>query len=122
MQTALPAEVPCNDQLGPLPEPAAWNVYWRGDNDGPSWDQWHDESDPLPKAWEDTPPDEVTPYYTAEQVRAYAAEQVAAVRELCARACDVSADRWWLAWDQSADPTDQGRALEAEALAAEFRA
>ena len=74
-------------ELGPLPEPAAWNAYWRGDNDGPSWDQWHDEGDPLPTTWDDKAPDEVTPYYTAEQLRAYAAAEVA-------RAVAAERERW----------------------------
>lgn len=72
------------DTLPPLPEPAAWHCYWRGDNDSTSWDQWHDASDPMPEKWDSEAPDEVTPYYTADQMRAYAAEQVAAERERCA--------------------------------------
>lgn len=121
MQTALPAEAPCNDLLGPLPEPAAWNVYWRGDNDGPSWDQWHDESDPLPAAWESAPPDEVTPYYTAEQMRAYAAQELAAERERCAKLVEeVESQAWALSlpgFDRMA--TDEQEAAMADA--ARFR-
>ena len=67
-------------ELPPLPGPDAVNVYWRGDNDSSSWDQWHDASDPMPDKWDSEPPDEVTAYYTAETVqrlmRAYAAEAV----------------------------------------------
>jgi len=58
--------------LPPLPTPTAWNCYWKGDNDSTSWDQWHDASDPMPQKWDSDPPDEVTPHYTADQMRAYA--------------------------------------------------
>ena len=47
---------------------------------------------------------------------------VAAAREECALVCDRAAAAAWSAWDAVADPIDQGRALEAEALALEFRA
>ena len=72
---------PVEREFVPLPEPAAWNCYWRGDNDSTSWDQWHDASDPMPERWYGEPPDDVTPHYTADQMHAYAAEQVAAERE-----------------------------------------
>jgi hypothetical protein len=62
--------------LGDLPEPDAWNVYWKGDNDSVSWDQWHDASDPLPAAWDDEAPNEITPYIRADNVRAYALDAV----------------------------------------------
>lgn len=83
-ESDTPGAVRSNDLLGPLPEPAAWHCYWRGDNDSVSWDQWHDASDPMPATWDDgDAPDEVTPHYTADQIRAYAAQQVAAERERC---------------------------------------
>ena len=75
---ATPREVGLSEGLGPtlahppLPTPAAWNCYWKGDNDGPSWDQWHDASDPMPERWEGSPPDDVVPHFTAAQVLEYA--------------------------------------------------
>lgn len=60
----------------PLPTPAAWNCYWKGDNDGPSWDQWHDASDPMPEQWDGDPPDDVVPYFTGTQVFDYAGQCV----------------------------------------------
>lgn len=71
-QSGEPAALQLNDQLGPLPEPAAWEAYWRGDNDSVSWSQWHDASDPLPAVWDGDPPDEVTPHYTGKQMLEYA--------------------------------------------------
>lgn len=68
MALSAPADVPA------LPEPAAHNCYWNGDNDSVSWDQWHDASDPMPAKWTaGEEPDEVTAYYTADQMRAYGA-------------------------------------------------
>lgn len=69
------------DTLPPLPEPLAWHCYWRGDNDSASWDQWHDASDPMPEKWDSEAPDEVTPYYTADELREYGARCSAAERE-----------------------------------------
>ena len=61
----------------PLPKPAAWNCYWKGDNDSTSWDQWHDASDPMPEQWEGgDEPDEVVPYFTGTQVLEYAGQCV----------------------------------------------
>lgn len=60
----------------PLPTPAAWNCYWKGDNDSTSWDQWHDASDPMPERWDSDPPDDVVPYFTSTQVFEYAGQCV----------------------------------------------
>jgi len=59
--------------------------------------------------------------WTADKVRAYGEQERAAKREWCADLCDRAAAAAWIAWDATADPADQGRALEAEALAAEIR-
>jgi hypothetical protein len=69
----------------PLPTPAAWNCYWKGDNDGPSWDQWHDASDPMPERWEGDPPDEVVPHFTAAQVLEYAGQCVREATAECSQ-------------------------------------
>jgi hypothetical protein len=44
-----------------------------------------------------------------------------AERERLAKLCDHAADIAWSHWQCDADPIDQGRALAAEELAAEFR-
>ena len=51
-----------------LPPPDAYRCIWFSD-DGPGWQQWHDDNDPLPDEW-DEPPDEIEPYYSAAQMRA----------------------------------------------------
>lgn len=71
-ESSRPLGLALTDLLGPLPEPAAWQCYWRGDNDSVSWDQWHDASDPPPATWDGDPPDEVTPHYTEKQMLEYA--------------------------------------------------
>jgi hypothetical protein len=76
---------------------------------------------PPPRWPEDGPFAATGDAYTADQMRAYAAQEVAAERERCADLCDRAAAAAWSAWDAIADPADQGRALEAEALAAEIR-
>lgn len=48
-------------------KPYATSVTWRSDNGG-SWQQWHDESDPMPDQWEGRPPDEVVNVYSADQL------------------------------------------------------
>lgn len=60
-----PPKVGLGDGLGPLPEPAGWNDH------GEYFD------------------------YTADQMRAYAAQEVAAERERCAKICDGVANRVW---------------------------
>ena len=120
-QAAEPLALRLDDQLGapamnpPLPTPAVWNCYWKGDNDGPSWDQWHDASDPMPERWDGDPPDDVVPYFTSTQVFEYAGQcvreattecsahwqaaldaAVATERERCAKLCEEDAfvDQW----------------------------
>ena len=76
MTTPTPPEA---QDLPALPEAAAFNCYWKGDNDSISWDQWHDASDPMPAKWTaGEEPDKVTAYYTADQMRAYARAALAA--------------------------------------------
>lgn len=48
--------------------PHATSVTWRN-AEGGSWQQWHDDGDPMPTEWDDRPPDEVLHVYTAAQVR-----------------------------------------------------
>jgi hypothetical protein len=60
--------------------PYATSVTWRNAAGG-SWQQWHDEEDPMPTEWEDRPPNEVVHVYTAAQV----ADMLAAERERCAK-------------------------------------
>ena len=65
--------------LGPVGSsvrPYATSVTWRN-AEGGSWQQWHDDEDPMPTEWDDRPPDEVVHVYTAAQV----AELLAAERE-----------------------------------------
>ncbi len=65
--------------LGPVGSsvrPYATSVTWRN-AEGGSWQQWHDDDDPMPAEWGDRPPDEVVHVYTAAQV----AELLAAERE-----------------------------------------
>ena len=65
--------------LGPVERmvrPYATSVTWRN-AEGGSWQQWHDDDDPMPAEWGDRPPDEVVHVYTAAQV----AELLAAERE-----------------------------------------
>lgn len=69
--------------LGPVGSsvrPYATSVTWRN-AEGGSWQQWHDDDDPMPAEWGDRPPDEVVHVYTAAQV----AELLAAERERCAK-------------------------------------
>ena len=77
--------------LGPVGSsvrPYATSVTWRN-AEGGSWQQWHDDDDPMPAEWGDRPPDEVVHVYTAAQV----AELLAAERERCAKLCEeVHAD------------------------------
>lgn len=63
--TAEPLALRLNDQLGPLPEPAQISYV----------------TDSVMRSHE-------VRSYTAGQMRAYAAEQVAAERERCAAVCD----------------------------------
>ncbi len=56
--------------------PYATSVKWTNGQGG-SWQQWHDDEDPMPTEWDDRPPDEVVHVYTAAQV----AELLAAERE-----------------------------------------
>jgi hypothetical protein len=49
--------------------PYATSVTWRNDEGG-SWQQWHDDEDPMPAEWDDRPPDEVVHVYSADQVKA----------------------------------------------------
>lgn len=65
--------------LGPVGSsvrPYATSVTWRH-AEGGSWQQWHDDDDPMPAEWGDRPPDEVVHVYTAAQV----ADLLAAERE-----------------------------------------
>ena len=65
--------------LGPVESsvrPYATSVTWRN-AEGGSWQQWHDDDDPMPAEWDDRPPDEVVHVYTAAQV----AELLSAERE-----------------------------------------
>jgi len=65
IESSTPAVVGSNDRLGPLPTPTDMlQVMWRGDREFAR---------------------PVGDYYTADQMRAYAAEQVAAERERCAQ-------------------------------------
>ena len=64
--------------------PYATSVTWRND-DGGSWQQWHDDDDPLPGEWDERPPDEVVHVYTAAQVDLL----VAAEREQVAKWVDA---------------------------------
>ncbi len=62
--------------VGSSVRPYATSVTWRN-AEGGSWQQWHDDDDPMPAEWGDRPPDEVVHVYTAAQV----AELLAAERE-----------------------------------------
>lgn len=66
--------------------------------------------------------DRSVPIYTADQLRAYAAQAVAQERERCARICDSAADVAYAWWKARADPNDQGAAHKAEELADAIRA
>lgn len=53
----------------PASEPVAWFCQWFNADGSPEWDQYHDQTDPMPAAdeWEDRPPDCVTPLYARPQ-------------------------------------------------------
>lgn len=72
--------------------PYATSVTWRNDQGG-SWQQWHDDNDPMPTEWDDSPPDEVVHVYSAAQV----AELQAADTELLRRALHT------LVWEVGSD-------------------
>ena len=79
--------------------PYATSVTWRNDSGG-SWQQWHDDEDPMPTEWDDRPPDEVVHVYASAQVDAMQAALRARVDELEAEVQRRGADaeRWrWLA-------------------------
>ena len=76
--------------LGPVERmvrPYATSVTWRN-AEGGSWQQWHDDDDPMPAEWGDRPPDEVVHVYTAAQV----AELLAAERERWKEAAMLTGD------------------------------
>ncbi len=98
------------DAYPPLPTPAAWNCYWKGDNDSTSWDQWHDASDPMPEQWDSEPPDDVVPYFTSTQVLEYAGQ---CVREATAECSEhwrqqLDALRAALEWIEGATASTPG--------------
>lgn len=46
---------------------------------------------------------------------------VARERGRCAELCDLAESAAWALWDTEADPSDQGKAIQAAALAAQIR-
>lgn len=80
--------------LPPLPQPYATSVTWSGNEC--SWQQWHDDEDPLPDSWDDRPPDEVIHVYTSYQMRAYAAAALAAQAQGEPVAWRICVDGLWL--------------------------
>ena len=93
-----------------MPEPYAHHVLWAPVGGGIGWDQWHDESDPLPDQWDSEPPTEIQAVYTADQMRAYAAAAVAMERE-----------RWTEAVMQELDSNGHAKAIVAAATACDHR-
>ena len=67
--------------LGPLPEPPAFYRYQYQSHYGPVWRS-------SAENWNGCPPLASEGLYTADQMRAYAAEQVAAERERWTRFCE----------------------------------
>lgn len=120
-----PALVCLSEGLGvpamhpPLPTPAAWNCYWKGDNDSTSWDQWHDASDPMPEQWDGDPPDDVVPYFTSTQVFEYAGQCVKDATTECSAHWQAKTEvlaRWMAEalsalCDVDADAEDGGESL-----------
>ena len=83
---------PVDLSLGPLPEPATMGTF------------------PGPHG------------YSKEQMRTYAAQEVAAERERCAKLCEEVESQAWALWKTTADPIEQGRNIGAQHCADAIRA
>jgi hypothetical protein len=46
----------------------AWHCSWDACGEGIGWDQYHDDSDPMPDKWDDEEPDEVAALVMATDV------------------------------------------------------
>ncbi len=98
--------------------PYATSVIWRSSG-GCSWQQWHDDEDPMPTEWDDRPPDEVVHVYTAAQV----SNMLAAERERCAKLCEDLETRVWRTYKNggAANQHTEGRSDGAGECAALIR-
>lgn len=74
-----------NDLLGPMPEPPTFYRYQFQSHYGPVWRS-------SAENWNGCPPLASEGLYSADQMRVYAAEQVAAERERCARLAEHQAE------------------------------
>lgn len=104
-----------NDGLGPLPDPPTFYRYQFQAHYGPVWRS-------SAENWNGCPPLASEGLYSAEQMRAYAAQQVAAERERCAKVCEEVETQAWALWKTTADPTEQGRSIGAQHCADAIRA
>lgn len=69
----------------PMPEPDAHRASWS------DWEQYHDESDPLPDKWDDKPPSTIEPLFTASQMRSMYLQGWRDRGEVDAKACELEA-------------------------------
>lgn len=98
-------------------EPVAWLSEWE------SWQQYHDESDPMPEAW-DNPPTKITPLYAAPQpAERPAVCGYAQALSICKRGLEdwkskSHNKRWWKMIDGTPIPNDLLSCI-AESFAAE---
>jgi hypothetical protein len=93
-----------SEGLGPAPERAEWVRAW------------------FAKRYADSGVfDDGAEALTLEAACQLVADAQAAERERCALACEHFAAVAWAQWQCDADPIEQGRAVAAEALAAEIR-
>lgn len=91
-ESDTPAKVGFSEGLGPLPEPPVFYRYQFQSHYGPVWRS-------STENWNGCPPLASEGLYSADQMRAYAAEQVAAEREriLAALPGGHSVDPQWVA-------------------------
>jgi hypothetical protein len=82
-------------QPPPLPETTTHRADWL------DWYQFHDAEDPLPQSWDSEPPDTITAYFTAEQLRAYGAASFRAGME---EAASIASSMTGI--DMDDDPSD----------------
>lgn len=87
-QAAKPLGLPLNDQLGPLPEPYARVIAYTGR---------YPTGGYCAEVQADSVRNIQERLYTADQMRAYAAQAVAAEREACADEAD-----YWIGFDKTA--------------------
>jgi hypothetical protein len=64
----------------------AWRCSWDAGGEGIGWDQYHDDSDPMPEEWDDEEPDEVAALVMATDV-AHKIETLRAMIANDAHAC-----------------------------------